>query len=415
MMAELIVSSEQLAGSSQLRSASPPPGKAHEPLGQERRDGVPQSGTPSCRTVLMLGTDLRGMGGVRAVVKGYIDGGLFERVDCTYVATHRYGPPWVKVWAALTGWVRAARLLLRLERPLVHIHLSAHASFWRKWVVCLMARLAARPYLLHLHSGFFPEFYERQSGPLARRLIRSTFARAAVVIALSEQWRSWLLRICATARIEVLANAVALPDLSRARRPEATESTLLFLGDINRSKGVFDLVQAFARLSAQFPHLKLMCGGVGDVEEIRRLCTELELDGNRISCPGWLETERARSALAGATIFVLPSHAEALPMALLEAMSWSLPVVTTPVGGIPQVIENEVNGLLVTPGDVDGLAAAIARLMREPALRESLGAAARRTIERSYSLDASIERLIQIYRRFGIDPHPPQTAGAPGR
>ncbi|MFI4886585.1 MAG: glycosyltransferase family 4 protein [Steroidobacterales bacterium] len=411
MSVGLIAGSQRVAGSGQRRSPSPASGNAHEPLGRESGDELPGSIVPSCRTVLMVGTDLRGMGGVRAVVKGYMDGGLFERVDCTYAATHRYGPPWVKVWAALTGWARVAKLLLTLERPLVHVHLSAHASFWRKSIVCLMARLAGRPYLLHLHSGFFPEFYE-QSGPLARRLIRGTFADAAVVIALSEQWRSWLFRICASARIEVLANAVALPDLGRQRQLQAAESKLLFLGDISRSKGVFDLVQAFARVSAEFPHLKLICGGVGAVEELCRLRGELGVDRERLCCPGWLETERARSALAGATIFVLPSHAEALPMALLEAMSWSLPVITTPVGGIPQVIENEVNGLLVVPGDIDAIAAAIARLMREPALRAKLGGAARRTIEQSYSLDAAVERLIQIYRRFGIEPQPPRDAGA---
>lgn len=370
--------------------------------------------SPECRTVIMVGTDLAGMGGVRAVVQGYLDGGLFERIDCTYVATHRYGSPWTKVRAALIGWVRAAVLLHKLDAPLVHVHLSAHASFWRKSVVCFMARLAGRPYVLHLHSGFFPEFYEQQSGPLARRLIRGIFAGAAVVIVLSEQWRSWLLRICATARIEVLTNAVALPDLSRLRRSRSHESTLLFLGDISRSKGVFDLVRAFARVSRDFPRLKLVCAGPGSSRDLRRLCDELDV-GDRVSCPGWLDTERKLAELAGATIFVLPSYAEALPMALLEAMSWNLPVITTPVGGIPQVIAHEVNGLLLAPGDIDGIAAAITRLMREPALREGLGAAARRTIERSYSLDAAVERLIGIYRRFGIEARARGGAGQLGR
>lgn len=377
----------------------------------ERPRSVARAVTPSCRTVIMVGTDLRGMGGVRAVVQGYIDVGLFDRIDCTYVPTHRYGPPWTKVWAALTGWARVAVLLLRRrERPLVHVHLSAHASFWRKSVVCLLARLAGRPYLLHVHSGFFPEFYERQSGPLARRLIRGVFAGAATLIALSEQWRSWLLRISAATPIEVLPNAVSLPDLTRVRRSESDDPTLLFLGDINRSKGVFDLVQACARVSGQFPRLRLVCGGVGSVDELRRLCEELGI-GDRVSCPGWLQADRKYAELAAATAFVLPSHAEALPMALLEAMSWGLPVVTTPVGGIPQVIEHEVNGLLVGPGDIDGLAAAIARLLHEPALGGKLGAAARRTIERSYSLESSVERLIQIYRGFGIEPRAPRDAG----
>lgn len=401
-MAEVIARAHRTGESGQQRGASPPPDDPREPLGRDQQcPGAPQTIAPACRTVLMVGTDLRGIGGVRAVVQGYIDGGLFDRIDCTYVPTHRYGPPWTKVWAALTGWARVAMLLRRLDRPLVHVHISANASFWRKSVVCLLARLAGRPYLLHVHSGFFPDFYEHQSGPLARLMIRRTFAGAAVLIALSEQWRSWLLKICATARIEVLVNAVALPDLRQ--RQHSAEATLLFLGDINRSKGVFDLVRACARLSKDFPHLRLVCGGVGSVEELRRLCGQLGI-GDRVSCPGWLEAERKHTELARATIFVLPSHAEALPMALLEAMSWGLPVITTPVGGIPQVIEHEANGLLVSPGDVDRTAAAIARLMREPPLRASLGVAARRTIERSYSLGASIEHLIQIYGRFAIEP-----------
>lgn len=381
---------------------------------QGRREGggnVARATTPSCRTVIMVGTDLRGMGGVRAVVQGYIDVGLFERIDCTYVPTHRYGPPWTKVWAALTGWTRVAVLLLRRERPLVHVHLSANASFWRKSIVCLLARLTGRPYLLHVHSGFFPEFYERQSGPLARRLIRGIFADAATLIALSEQWRSWLLKISPAARIEVLPNAVTLPDLGRVRRSASDGPTLLFLGDINRSKGVFDLVRACARVIPQFPRLRLVCGGVGAVDELRRLCEQLGI-GDRVSCPGWLQADRKCAELAAATAFVLPSYAEALPMALLEAMSWRLPVITTPVGGIPQVIEHEVNGLLFSPGDIDGLAASIARFVREPALGEKLGAAARGTIERSYSLQSSVEHLIQIYRGFGIEP---RASGAAGR
>ena len=285
----------------------------------------------------------------------------------------------------------------------MHVHLSANASFWRKSVVCLLARLARRPYLLHVHSGFFPDFYERQSGPLARRLIRQTFDKAALLIALSEQWRSWLLKISAASRIEVLPNAVSLPDLSSVRRSEASSPTLLFLGDINASKGIFDLAHAFARVSAQFPRLRLVCGGLGAVDELRRLCERLGI-AERVHCPGWLGADRKLEELAAAQAFVLPSHAEALPMALLEAMSWQLPVIATPVGGIPQVIQHEANGLLVSPGDIEGTAAAIARLMREPALAHRLGAAARRTVEQSFSLDTSVERLLQIYRSFGIEP-----------
>jgi glycosyltransferase involved in cell wall biosynthesis len=81
--------------------------------------------------------------------------------------------------------------------------------------------------------------------------------------------------------------------------------------------------------------------------------------------------------LAKADVFVLPSYNEGLPMALLEAMSWGLPVITTPVGGIPEVVSNTQNGLLVTPGDIQQLSEAMQSLIKEEKLRLSLGSAAR--------------------------------------
>jgi glycosyltransferase involved in cell wall biosynthesis len=89
-------------------------------------------------------------------------------------------------------------------------------------------------------------------------------------------------------------------------------------------------------------------------------------------------------------------------MALLEAMSWEMPVIATPVGGIPQVVENGVNGLLVAPGDIDGLAAAIRRLLEDTALRERLATAARATVEAAFSLNEALAKLSGIYDRFGI-------------
>lgn len=357
----------------------------------------------TCRSVLMVGTHLQGMGGIRAVVQGYIDGGLFDRIPCTYVATHRYGPAWVKAGAALAGWSRVAVLLHTLDAPLVHVQLASRASFWRKSVVCGLARLARRPYLLHVHGAEFMQFYEKESRPAAQRMIRAVLAHAALVIALSEEWRVRLARICPEARIEVLGNAVPLPAPDQVRRDEEPRPTLLFLGEVSRRKGVYDLVRALALAAQRVPQLRLVCGGAGEIEQVRRLAAQVGA-ADRIECLGWLDACGKRAELARASAFVLPSYAEGMPMALLEAMSWSLPVITTPVGGVPQVIAHEANGLLVQPGDTDALAAAIVRLMQSPAERARLGAAARATVAARFSLQASIEHLLAIYRRFGIEP-----------
>src|SRR6185312_6508097 len=137
---------------------------------------------------------------------------------------------------------------------------------------------------------------------------------------------------------------------------------------------------------------RLLCGGDGAIEQVRALAQQLGI-ADRGECPGWLDLAQKQRALATASIFVLPSYAEGLPMALLEAMSWGLPVVTTPVGGIPQVVQ---------PGHVDDLAAAIAMLLESSAARARLGAAARSTIESQYTLDRALQRLGEIYGRFGL-------------
>jgi len=357
--------------------------------------------TSTCRSVLMVGTDLRGMGGVRAVVSGYVDGGLFERYDCVYVTSHRAGNAWVKICTALKALVRVAVLLRKLDAPLVHVQTASHASFWRKAIVCLMARIAGRPYIVHVHGGGFARFYEHECGRLRKRFIRSTLAHAALVIALSEEWRERLLRICPAARVEILHNAVALPGRARSQPDLDPNPTLLFLGHLLPEKGVYELVKAFAQVARRVPGLRLVLGGVGQIDALRELAAQLGVS-ERVATPGWLGPESKSAALAASTIFLLPSYHEGMPMALLEAMSWGVPVIATPVGGIPQIVANEVNGLLVPPRDIAALATAIERLLQDPTLAARLGEAARTTIATGFSLDDALRQLDNIYRRFGL-------------
>src|SRR5690606_11523739 len=125
-----------------------------------------------------------------------------------------------------------------------------------------------------------------------------------------------------------------------------------------------------------FPDARLVCAGDGNVEIFAHLARQLKID-TKVNFPGWLSAQECQEQLRDASIFVLPSHAEGLPMALLEAMSWKLPVIASPVGGIPQLIRYGENGLLVEAGNVQGLADACATLLSRPALCERLGAKAR--------------------------------------
>ncbi len=89
-------------------------------------------------------------------------------------------------------------------------------------------------------------------------------------------------------------------------------------------------------------------------------------------------------------------------MALLEAMAWGLPVITTPVGGIPEVVRHQDNGWLVAPGDVEGLSQALSGLLASDDLGRRLGCEARNTVVQRFSLRAATERLEAIYAKFGV-------------
>lgn len=354
---------------------------------------------PICRTVVMVGTHRDTMGGISTVVRGYEAGGLFTRVDARYVTTHVDGSGVRKLLVAIGAYASVTAALLRGRAPLVHVHLSSGASFWRKSGLCLLSLTAGRPYLIHMHGSEFMKFYE-VSGRATQRFVGFILRRAALVLALSMEWREHLLSIAPEAKVEVLSNAVPLPDL-RQRQDNPAHPFILFLGRLGQRKGSSDLVKAFATIAQRHSRVKLICAGDGDLDEVRALASTLGL-GDRVTCPGWLDPAQASQLLRAATVFVLPSYSEGLPMALLEAMSWAVPVVTTPVGGIPQAIRAGENGVLCAPGDIEGLAAALSSLLDHPHRRAALGSAARTTIERSFSLDACITRLVAVYGRFGI-------------
>jgi glycosyltransferase involved in cell wall biosynthesis len=359
------------------------------------------SGFPQCREVIMVGTSADHVrGGIGAVVRGYRNAGLFERFPITYITTHQEGSARGKVLAALGAYARLCRELATASAPLVHIHMSRGASFWRKYVVCLLARLWRRPYVLHVHAGHFGKFYDEQCGVIAKAIVRQTLRRAAAVLALSEHWRTTLLRICPDANVRTLPNSVVLHERS-GDKPNSGSPRILYTGRISEAKGTFDLLRGFARIAPQFPDAVLVCAGDGQGPQLLELAESLGLKG-RVTCPGWLSSDEIRKEMEQATVFALPSHGEGMPVAMLEAMSWGLPVVVTPVGAIPEVVQNGQNGVLVAPQDIESIAQALRALLESPSERARLGAAARETIVRHFTMSATLDKLAALYREFGL-------------
>lgn len=347
-------------------------------------------------TVLQMGPGLAVRGGISAVERLILEH-VGSRIAMAHVATMEE----VSLLRRIRVFARSVSHLARAMRVpgplLVHIHFASRGSTLRKMLLAWMILRAGKPLVMHAHGGGFDSFYARLP-PSARRAVARVLQRCDCVIVLSQQWREFYIAHCAVpeARVKVLYNPACLPEQVPDRRRRATVQ-FLFLGRIGASKGAFDLLNAFDSLApSERRRARLVMAGDGDLAAIRRSFSSA--DGQPLIL-SWVDSAQRDALLAESDVFILPSYREGVPMALLEAMAFGLPVITTPVGGIPDIVTDRREGLLVSPGDVPRLRQAMSELIQDNALRFALGRAAR---ERARHFDVAqyASELLALYRRL---------------
>jgi len=279
-----------------------------------------------------------------------------------------------------------------------HINITGRGSTVRKIILATFARTIGLRYLLHVHDYDYAEEYRRRSG-FMQILIQGVFRGAAKVVVLGtrdQRLLSSLLEL-PPGSVTVLHNAVPdpEPDFNKAR-PPGTPCQLLFLGHLSARKGVPELLRALASPSLASLQWRATLAGDGALDEFRELAASLGIS-ERVDFPGWVDEASVKALNAKADILVLPSHAEGLAMAVLEGLSYGLVVVTTPVGAHTEVIEPDVSGILVPPGDVAALADALARVIDDGDARERLGRGARRRFLEKFDVRGYSDRLSQLH------------------
>lgn len=238
-----------------------------------------------------------------------------------------------------------------------------------------------------------------------RQLLRRCPATVAVSASVRDSLVADLGAPEAADRVRVVTNGVIVPDpvpaeMLRAARARYglpdSDPLVLAAGRLSEQKNFAMLLEATARLRASGgPRFRVLIAGDGPLRAyLTRRCHELGLD-DQVVMPG--SVNDLQDLMLGADLFVLPSLWEGLPLVLLEAMACGLPVIGTRIKGIAEVMDEEVNGLLCEPGDVAGLAAAMRRLLQEPALRAAYGAAGREIVRRHYDFARVSQTLGALY------------------
>ena len=287
------------------------------------------------------------------------------------------------------------------RRPdIVHIHMSHGLSTLRKLLLLRLWKISRVPVILHMHSSSFTDFFNR-SPRILRWWISRGFYKADRVICLSESWKNYYSSItdAPEGNFLIMPNPAPLPTVGKETEQTAKQ-TVLFSGRVGSRKGTFDLIEAWSKLPLEtLRKSSLIIAGDGDITAVRKL-TESLSESCDINVVGWVSDEKLRDLFRKSSIYVLPSRAEGVPIGIMEAMSYGSAIITTPVGGIPELISDGQNGIFVKPGSVAEITRALQKLITDEKLRFQLSSEAMKTAE-SRGINNYMENLKRIWRSIG--------------
>lgn len=290
--------------------------------------------------------------------------------------------------------------LVRRRPDILHLNVADKGSTLRKLVLSLVAAGLRIPTIVHLHYGEYAEHLGRWPAFL-QRAIRGMFRRARLVLVLGRNDAEVVENVVGVPpeRIRVLHNAVPDPGPPPRRTGRAGPVQLLFLGRFDApEKGVNVLLRALGSREPRARDWHLVIAGRGDKQLIADVLAQPGL-AERVTFTGWLAQDAVYALCRDADIFVLPSYREGQAMSLLEAMAHGLAIITTPVGAHLEAVADGREALLVPPGDVPALAAALTRLIDDRDLRATIGNAARARYCCKFNADQYAKTLSQIFCR----------------
>lgn len=319
------------------------------------------------RQVLTIGIECsRPVGGIASVLYVYKRHIL---QPFNFLASAGNGSQWRKWRIFAICLFRLPWVILSKDIKVVHLQAATGSSFWRTLIIMSVAKIMHRKVVYHVHGGDFQTFAKRH--PRATRLV---VENSDCVIALSQYWKEYFDMTFRCKRVEVVPNVIE-PPVRIGEKPDDDICRFLFLGLVCKNKGVWDILDTMRQNKASFEgRVQIIIGGNGETELLQQRIRDYGLD-SIVKFAGWVAGDKKARLLTTADAFVLPSYIEGVPISLLEAMSYGLPVVTTGVGGIPNIVKDGVNGFIISPGDQNGLAASIDRLASNVALRRQMGEA----------------------------------------
>lgn len=345
--------------------------------------------------ICMIVQDADTKGGIAAVVSYYYGSKLEDDYDIVYVSSYKDGNKVTKMLKAFSGYIKFLKIILFDHIDMVHIHSSFGPSFYRKIPFIYLSRLFNKIVIDHVHGAEFNKFYTNASDS-KKQLVKKVWSKCDRIIILSREWLHQYSAVVDPDKLRVVENYSVIQEHCN---DHPCNNKILFLGLINDVKGCFDMPKVASYISKQNIRLKFVIAGAGDEEKMRQLAVENNVL-DYFEFAGWVRNCDKDKLLKDSDMLFLPSYAEGMPMAILDAMGYGLPIISTTVGGIPSIVRNNESGFLLSPGDCEGFANAIIKLIKDDEMRKSFGLKSYKIAKENYTFNRHVEKLKEVYEEF---------------
>lgn len=341
--------------------------------------------------VLVVGPGRKSRGGITSVINAYEKTFIWNKWKCFWIESHIDKPSLFKIFYFLRGLIVFALKVGNAE--IIHIHLSESTSAIRKSVFFYIAYFNRKKIILHFHA-FSPD---TTINGKYKSMYRDMFIKSDLVLVLSPYWQKEIMTTFGEniVNIKVLYN----PCINTGENEYSISKRkhyILYAGTLNKRKGYADLLNAFKSVATEYSDWNLVLAGNGEIENGIDLAKNLEIS-NQVIFTGWISGKEKEKLFQEASIFCLPSYNEGFPMAVLDAISFGLPIITTPVGGILDIFSDGLDAIIFNPGDIDELSNKIKLLIKNHQLRNQLSQASIRLSKTTFCLDTIVKKLDYIY------------------
>lgn len=339
--------------------------------------------------VLVLGPGKKTKGGITSVINEYEKTEKWSEYKCKWIETYNDKNNISKIWYFIKSFI--VYLLHIKKSEIVHIHLSEPISAIRKALYFFIAKQYRKKTIIHFHSYSVDTTIKSKYNIIYKYL----FGNCDSLIVLSEYWKKEVVDAFGKADdTYVVFNPCKNKNVLFADK----KKIVLYAGTLNKRKGYSDLLMVFKNIVQLFPDWKLVICGNGELENAQKIINDYLINDN-VCLKGWVSGKEKDQIFRDSSIFCLPSYNEGFPMSVLDAWSYNIPIVSTNVGGLKDILIDEYNSLIFSPGDLERMQHCLSEMISSKEKRESIVKNTNYLIDNNFDIDSVMSKIITIYNK----------------